>query len=164
MYKKIGKTENIAKVDYYKEYIKKITNSLDNNESVKEEIVDVLTYIRNYDANQKLPYIKFDFLVYTKNVQALEEIVSLFNKYFRTYNYLSNKNTLYVDAEMFIKRTKDSADVIFQLDRLYNDNDFLIFTNLDKAVNINEYRLATFFTAIEKYYDRNKRSVTILSG
>lgn len=164
IYKKIGKTENVAKVAYYKEYIKKITTTIDDNEELKKALTEILTYIRNYDYNSKLPYIKFDFMVYTKNTQVLDDVVSILNKYFRTYNYLSNKNTLFVDAEMFIKRTKDSADVIYQLDRLYNDNDFLIFTNVDKAVNINEFRLGTFFTTIEKFYQRNRKSVTIFSG
>ena len=34
---------------------------------------------------------------------------------------------------MFIKRTKDSADVIFQLDRLYNDNDFWGYGSVGRA-------------------------------
>ena len=164
LYKKIGKTENIAKVAYYKEYIKKIGNTIDNSENLKKELIDILTYIRNYDYNTKLPYIKFDFLLYTKNTQVIDDVVSILNKFFRTYNYLSNKNTLFVDLEMFIKRTKDNGDVIFQLDRLYNENDFLVFTNVDKAININEFKLSTFFTTIEKFYIRNKKSVTILSG
>ena len=137
LYKRIGKSENIAKVAYYKEYIKRISNIIDNNDSLKKDLSEILTYIRNYDYNTKLPYIKFDFLLYTKNTQVIEDVVSILNKYFRTYNYLSNKNTLFVDTEMFIKRTKDNTDVIFQLDRLYNDNDFLIFTNVDIANNIN---------------------------
>ena len=164
LYKKIGKSENIAKVAYYKEYIKRISNTIDNNEIIKKELSEILTYIRNYDYNTKLPYIKFDFLLYTKNTQVIDDVVSILNKYFRTYNYLSNKNTLFVDTEMFIKRTKDNADVIFQLDRLYNDNDFLIFTNVDKANNINEFRLSTFFSTIEKFYNRNKKSITVLCG
>lgn len=164
LYKRIGKSENIAKVAYYKEYIKRISNIIDNNDSLKKDLSEILTYIRNYDYNTKLPYIKFDFLLYTKNTQVIEDVVSILNKYFRTYNYLSNKNTLFVDTEMFIKRTKDNTDVIFQLDRLYNDNDFLIFTNVDKANNINEFRLATFFSTIEKFYSRNKKSVTLLCG
>ena len=164
IYKKIGKSENIAKVAYYKEYIKRIGNTIDNNDILKKELYEILTYIRNYDYNTKLPYIKFDFLVYTKNTQVIDDIVSILNKFFRTYNYLSNKNTLFVDAEMFIKRTKDNTDVIYQLDRLYNENDFIIFTNVDKTNNINEFRLATFFSTIEKFYERNKKSVTILCG
>ena len=164
LYKKLGKSENVAKVAYYKEYIKRIGNTIDNNETLKKDISEILTYIRNYDYNTKLPYIKFDFLLYTKNTQVIDDVISILNKYFRTYNYLSNKNTLFVDAEMFIKRTKDNADVIFQLDRLYNDNDFLIFTNVDRANNINEFRLATFFSTIEKFYTRNKKSVTVLCG
>lgn len=164
LYKKIGRSENIAKVAYYKEYIKRINTTIDNNDELKNKLTDILTYVRNYDYNQKLPYIKFDFLMYTKNTAVIDDVVSIINKFFRTYNYLSNKNTLFVDTEMFIKRTKDNADVIFQLDRLYNENDFLVFTNVDKANNINEYRLGTFFSTIEKFYDRNRRTVTMLCG
>lgn len=164
IYKKLGAFENIPKIAYYKEYLRKVDTMLDNNENLQNEIKDVLTYIRNYDKKIKLPYIKFDFLLYTKNSQIVDNVVSILNKYCRTYNYLSNKNILFVDTEMFIKRTKDNYDVIMQLDRLYNENDFLVFGNLDKALNINEYRLDTFLTTIPKFYNRNRRSVTILSG
>ena len=61
-------------------------------------------------------------------------------------------------------RAKDSYDVMVQLDRIYNDNDFVIFGNIDKAVNLNEYRLDTFFSSLPKFYSRNRRSITIFSG
>ncbi len=77
---------------------------------------------------------------------------------------MSNKNIVFIDTELFIMRAKDSYDVILQLDRLYSENDFLVFANIDKALNINEYRLDTFFSIIPKFYDRNRRSITIFSG
>ncbi len=164
IYSKLGKFENISKLAYYNEYMNKLDVSLDNNEAITKDIKEVLTYIRNYDKNAKLPYIKFDFLIYTKNSQILDNIVSILNKYCRTYNYLSNKTIVYVDVERFIMRAKDSYDVICQLERLYNDNDFVVFANIDKATNINEYRLEAFFQMIPKLYDRNRRSITIFSG
>lgn len=164
IYSKLGKFENISKLAYYNEYMNKLDVSLDNNESITKDIKEVLTYIRNYDKNAKLPYIKFDFLIYTKNSMILDNIVSILNKYCRTYNYLSNKNITYVDVERFIMRAKDSFDVICQLERIYNENDFVIFANIDKAININEYRLEAFFQMVPKLYDRNRRSITIYSG
>lgn len=164
IYIKLGKFENISKVAYYNEYINKLEVSLEHNENVTKDIKEVLTYIRNYDRNSKLPYIKFDFLIYTKNSIILDNIVSILNKYCRTYNYLSNKNIVYVDLERFIMRAKDSFDVITQLERMYNENDFLVFANIDKAININEYRLEAFFQMVPKLYDRNRRSITIFSG
>ena len=164
IYKKIGRFENIPKVAYYNEYIQKIDTALEGKLSLQNKLKEVLTYIRNYDKNTKLPYIKFDFLLYTKNTEIINNTVSILNKYCRTYNYLSNKNIIYVDTEMFIKRTKDNYDVINQLDRLYNSNDFLVFSNIDKAVNINEYRLDAFFSTISKFYNRNPRSITIFCG
>ena len=163
IYSKIGKFENISKLAYYNEYMNKLDTSLDHNEAVTKDIKEVLTYIRNYDKNSKLPYIKFDFLIYTNNSQILDNIVSILNKYCRTYNYLSNKNVIYIDVERFIMRSKDSYDVIVQLERMYNENDFLIFANIDKATNINEYRLESFFQMVPKL-NKNKRTITIFSG
>jgi len=164
IYSKLKVKENIAKLAYYKEYMHKVDDVFGKNDTLKNELKGILTYIKNYDRKLELPYLKFDFLVYTTNIKRLDDIVSILNKYFRTYNYLSNKNTMYVDCEMFMRRTKDNYDVIAQLDRLYAENDFLIFYNLENALNINEYRLDTFLSVIPKFYDRNKRSVTILSG
>ena len=164
IYLKLGRFENISKFAYYKEYLNKLEISLEHNKSITNDLKEVLTYIRNYDKNAKLPYIKFDFLIYTKNSQILDNIVSILNKYCRTYNYLSNKNIVYVDVERFILRAKDSCDVINQLERIYNENDFVVFANIDKAININEYRLEAFFQMIPKLYDRNRRTITIFSG
>lgn len=164
IFAKLGRVENVSKIAYYNEYMKKVDILLDNNEKLQNELREVLTYIRNYDNKIKLPYIKFDFLLYTKNSQIVDNVVAILNKYCRTYNYLSNKNILFVDCEMFIKRTKDNYDVIMQLDRMYNDNDFLVFTNLEKAIGINEYRLDTLLSTIPKFYDRNRKSVTVMCG
>ena len=164
IYSKLGKFENISKLAYYNEYLNKLENSLEHNETIIKDIKEVLTYIRNYDKNTKLPYIKFDFLIYTKNSQILDNIISILNKYCRTYNYLSNKNIVFVDVERFIMRSKDSFDVINQLERMYNENDLLVFANIDKAININEYRLEAFFQMVPKLYDKNRRTITIFSG
>lgn len=164
VYIKLGKFENISKLAYYKEYLNKLDNFLEHNEAITKDLREVLTYIRNYDKNTKLPYIKFDFLIYTKNSLILDNIISILNKYCRTYNYLSNKNIVYVDLERFIMRTKDNYDVINQLERLYNENDFLVFANIDKATNINEYRLETFFQMVPKLSDKNRRAITVFSG
>lgn len=164
IYTKLGRFENISKLAYYNEYLNKLDTSLEHNEAIIKDIREVLTYIRNYDKNAKLPYIKFDFLVYTNNSLVLDNIVSILNKYCRTYNYLSNKNITYVDVERFIMRSKDSYDVIAQLERMYNENDFIVFANIDKAININEYRLEAFFQMVPKLYNRNRRSITMFCG
>ena len=164
IYTKLENFENISKLAYYKEFVRKVDSSLENSMILKQDLKEVLTYIRNYDNKIKLPYIKFDFLIYTKNSGLVDNMVGILNRYCRTYNYLSNKNVIYIDTELFIMRAKDSYDVILQLDKLYLDYDFLVFGNLDKAVNINEYRLDTFLSIIPKYYNRNRRSITIFSG
>lgn len=164
IYKKLGKFESIPKIAYYNEYVKKVDTVLDKNEALKAELKDVFTFIRNYDKKSKLPYVKFDFLIYTKNSKIIDSVVSILNKYCRTYNYLSNKNVVYVDCEMFMKRTKDNYDVIAQLDKIYNANDFVVFTNLDKATGINDFRLDTLLSTIPKFYNRNPRSITIICG
>ena len=164
IYEKLGKFENISKLAYYNEYINKLDVSLEYNKNITSDLKEVLTYIRNYDKNSKLPYIKFDFLIYTNNSMILDNIVSILNKYCRTYNYLSNKNIVYIDVQRFILRAKDCYDVIIQLERMYNENDFLVFANIDKAININEYRLESFFEMVSKLYNKNRRTITIFSG
>ncbi len=72
-----------------------------------------------------------------------------------------NKGTLWVDTEMLVKRTKDSTDMIAQVDKMYGENDIIIFENLEKIKTLNEYRVDAFFTAIEKFHNRNRKSITI---
>ena len=67
IYAKLGKFENVPKLAYYNEYVRKIDNTLEDNIGLQEELKNVLTYIRNYDNKINLPYIKFDFLIYTRN-------------------------------------------------------------------------------------------------
>ena len=73
IYAKLGKFENISKLAYYNEYIKKLDASIDGNENIKKELTEVLTYIRNYDNKIKLPYVKFDFMIYTKNSRTFRQ-------------------------------------------------------------------------------------------
>lgn len=163
LYSKIKTDEDITKVAYYNEYIQ-IVDRLEYSNNVKEEIKNVLTYIRNYSNNPKLPYIQFNLELFTKNIGIVNDIVNILNRYVRTYLYLSNKNLIFVDTEKLIKTTRDSNDVFFQIDKIYNENDFIVFTDIDKIKFLNEYRVDSLFTAIEKYYSRNKRTITILVG
>ena len=62
---------------------------------------------------------------------------------------------------MLVKRTKDSIDMISQVDRMYSENDVIIFENLGKIKGLNEYRVDAFWSAIEKFNMKNKKSITI---
>jgi len=151
------------KVAYYNQYIHLI-DELECKDSEKEEIKSVLTYIRNYYFNEDLPYIHFNVALYTKNNMISDKIVNIINKFTRTFNYIANRGTLWVDSEMLIKRSKDSNDAIMQLDKIYNDNDLIIFENFDKIKNLNEFRVDGMLTAIEKFHNRNRKSITIIIG
>ena len=61
---------------------------------------------------------------------------------------------------MLVKRTKDSTDMIYQVEKMYNDNDVVIFENIEKIRTLNEFRVDAFFTAIEKFNNKNKKSMT----
>ena len=65
---------------------------------------------------------------------------------------------------MLIKRTKDNNKVFFQIDKICKENSFLVFTNIDKLKILNEFRVDTFFTAIEKFIPENKKCMVILIG
>ena len=144
---------------YYKQYVHSI-DELECLESEKAEITTILTYIRNYYFNENLPYIHFNIGLFTKNNVISDKIVTVINRFARTFNYIGNKGTILVDTEMLVKRTKDSTDMIMQMDKIYNENDVVIFNNLSKIKNLNEFRVDAFYTSFEKFNERNRRSIT----
>ena len=155
--------ESEFRIAYYNQYVHAVYE-LECSDKEKEEIISILTYIRNYYFNEDLPYIHFNIALYTKNTIISDKVVNIINRYVRTFNYITNKGTIWVDAEMIVKRTKDSTDMIMQIDKIYNDNDVVIFENFDKLKTLNEYRVDALFTAIEKFYNKNKKSITIIVG
>lgn len=148
------------RVAYYNQYVH-LVQELECSDKEKEEIISILTYIRNYYYNEDLPYIHFNIALYTKNTIIAEKVITLLNRYVRTFNYITNKGTLWVDTEMLVKRTKDSTDMIMQVDKIFNENDTIIFENIEKIKTLNEFRVDALLTAIEKFHSRNKRSITI---
>ncbi len=155
--------ESEFRIAYYNQYVHAV-HELECTDKEKEEIISILTYIRNYYFNEDLPYIHFNIALYTKNTIISDKVVNIINRYVRTFNYITNKGTVWVDTEMLVKRTKDSTDMIMQIDKIYNDNDVVVFENFDKLKTLNEYRVDALFTAIEKFYNKNKKSITIIVG
>ena len=152
--------ESEFRISYYNQYVHSV-QELECSEKEKEEIISILTYIRNYYFNEDLPYIHFNIALYTKNNIIADKVINIINKFARTFNYITNKPTLWIDTEMLVKRTKDSGDMIMQVDSMYAKNDMLIFENLGKIRTLNEYRVEALFTGIEKYSSRNLKSITI---
>jgi len=158
-----GFKETEFRMAYYNQYMHQV-DALECGENEKECIREILTYIRNYYSNVDLPYIHFNVALYTKNSLLSDEIIGILNRYMRTFNYITNKGTLWVDTEMLVKRTKDSSDMIYQVEKMYNDNDIIIFENIEKIRSLNEFRVDAFFTAIEKFNNKNTKSMTIMVG
>ena len=155
--------ESEFRIAYYNQYVNAV-RELECNDKEKEEIISILTYIRNYYFNEDLPYIHFNIALFTKNNIISDKVVNIINRYVRTFNYVANKGTLWVDAEMITKRTKDSTDMIMQVDKIYSDNDVVIFENFNRVKNLNEFRVDALFTSIEKFYNKNRRSITFFVG
>lgn len=155
--------DELAKTAYYREYLEKV-EKFEGANSLKKDLKEIFTYIKNYSENPNLPYIQFNLLMCTENTKTINDTVNVINRYCRMYNYLSKKNVLFVDVEMFIKMTKDNTDVFLQIDKLYSENDLLIFTNVHKIKYLNEFRVESFFIALGKYYNKNLRTITILCG
>ena len=151
--------ESEFRIAYYCQYIHSV-EELECTEEEKKEIISILTYIRNYYFNEDLPYIHFNIGLFTKNTIISDKVINIINRYVRTFNYITNKGTLWVDSEMLVKRTKDSTDMIMQVDKIYNDNDVVIFENLEKIKSLNEFKVDALFTAIEKFNCKNRRSIT----
>lgn len=148
------------RIAYYNQYVHAV-EELECSENEKKEIIEILTYIRNYYFNEDLPYIHFNIALYTKNNIISDKVVNIINKFARTYGYINNKGTLWVDTEMLVKRTKDSTDMIMQVDKMYSDNDIVVFENISKIKPLNEYRVDAFLTAFEKFNMKNRKSITI---
>ena len=163
LYQEIRSDENVAKISYYNQYVNNV-NKLECTDDVKREIIDIITYMKNYNAIRKVPYIQFNLALYTKNKDVSDKIVNILNRTATEFGYLQNTNTLFIDAEMLIKRTKDNNEVFFQMDKICQENSFLVFTNVDKLKILNEFRVDTFFTAIEKFIPENKKCMVILIG
>lgn len=152
--------EREFRISYYNQYVHSI-QELECSQTVKDEIISIFTYIRNYYFNEELPYIHFNIALYTKNNIIAEKIVNIISKYVRTFNYITNKPTLWIDTEMLVKRTKDSTDMLAQIDSIYAKNDILVFENIEETKNLNEYRLEALLTGIEKFNSRNSKSISI---
>ncbi len=155
--------ESEFRIAYYNQYVNAVRELECGNEE-KEEIISILTYIRNYYFNEDLPYIHFNVALFTKNNIISDKVINIINRYVRTFNYITNKGTIWVDAEMITKRTKDSTDMIMQIDKIYSENDVVIFENFGKVKTLNEFRVDALFTAIEKFYNKNRRSMTFFIG
>ena len=163
IYQEIKTDENVAKISYYNQYANNV-NKLECTDDVKKEIIDIMTYMKNYNAIRKVPYIQFNLALFTKNKDVSEKIINILNRVATEFGYLQNTNTLFVDAEMLIKRTKDNNDVFFQMDKICQENSFIVFTNVDKIKMLNEFRVDTFFTALEKFVPQSKKCMIILVG
>ena len=163
LYQEIRSDENVAKISYYNQYVNNV-NKLECTDNVKREIIDIITYMKNYNAIRKVPYIQFNLALYTKNKDVSDKIVNILNRTATEFGYLQNTNTLFIDAEMLIKRTKDNNEVFFQMDKICQENSFIVFTNVDRIKMLNEFRVDTFFTAIEKFIPHTKKSMIIFTG
>lgn len=157
--KKRNFKESEFRIAYYNQYINAI-KELECTDKEKDEVISILNYVKNYYYNEDLPYIHFNIALYTKNSIISEKVINILARFIRTFNYIGNKGTLWIDSEMLVKRTKDSNDMIMQIDKIYSENDVVIFENIEKIKSLNEYRVDAMFTGIEKFNSKNRRSVT----
>ena len=155
--------ENEFKIAYYNQYMDSV-NKLECSEEEKEEVREILAYIRNYYFNEDLPYIHFNIEMFTSNTLISDRIINIITRFAKTFNYIGQRPTLWVDCEMLIKRTKDSTDTIAQVENMYAKNDVVIFENIEKMKGLNEFRIEGLLTGIEKFSSRNKKSMTIIVG
>lgn len=54
---------------------------------IKESLISVLDYVRNYH-NQELPFIPFNFVLYTTSERTISNITDILLNIFRVYDYL----------------------------------------------------------------------------
>ncbi len=149
---RIKKKEPMHNLTFYKEFVRRV-QELECSEKAKEKLIEMFTYIKNYNNITSLPYIKMNTVIYSENDEITEEIQKLMLHFFSAFGYSNNKGSTTIDVEVFMRKNPNAGDVYFQLDKVYFENDFVVFRNFENFTGFPENKKEAFLAAIKKNYD-----------
>lgn len=162
VYSKCSNIEESKFATYYRWFIYKI-ELLDCNESVKEQIKEVITYIKNYDIKYKyhLPYIPINLNIQIEDEQLLENIIEIIYRLAISCEYIKSRINV-IDAEYLCRKCDKSIDIIFGIERNYKDTGLVVIKNLEKVV-LSQERTESLFYTIENCIKDFPKTMTIIA-
>ena len=131
----IYKCGNIAESKfntYYKWYIYQI-NNLDCEQDVKKELIEILTYIRNYHIKYQyhLPYIQLNINLQIEDESLLEKMMSIIYRFATSCGYIKEKMSI-IDTEFLYNKCEKDAEIINNIDKMYKDSGMIVIKEIEK--------------------------------
>jgi len=157
---RIKRKEPMHNLTFYKEFVRRV-QELECTDRAKEQLIEMFTYIKNYNNITSLPYIKMNTAIYSDNDEITEEIQRLMLHFFNAFGYSDTKGFVTIDVEVFMRKNVNPADVYFQIDKVYFDNDFVVFRNFDNFTSFPENKKEAFLAGIKKNYDATLKTTTL---
>ncbi len=156
----IYKCGNIAESKfntYYKWYVYQI-NNLDCEQDVKRELIEIITYIRNYHIKYQyhLPYVQLNINLQIEDESLLEKIMSIIYRFATSCGYIKEKMSI-IDTEFLYNKCEKDAEIINNIDKMYKDSGMVVIKEIEK-ISLSQSKMENLFYSIEssmKIYDRN---------
>lgn len=145
--------------DFFKKHINQI-KELECSEDEKQKIIDLCTYIRNYN-DKSVPYIHWNMGLFTKNDIIAKKIIDILKSIMDKYKYIPDIKEEYIDVEIFAKKISTRDEMISKIEDLIDKKNFLVFENINKIKTVNEKVIDGFFTAIKKFSNNYFKSTLI---
>lgn len=160
----IYKCEDIAENKfntYYKWYIYQI-KTLDCEQNVKNELIEMITYIRNYHIKYKyhLPYVQLNINLKIEDDRLLDKIVSILYRFATSCGYIKDKMSI-IDTEFLYNKCEKEAEIINNIDKMYKDSGMIVIKEIEK-ISLSQSKIENLFYSIESSMKVYDRSLTIL--
>ena len=157
---RIKRKEPMHNLTFYKEFVRRV-QELECSDKAKEQLIEMFSYIKNYNNITSLPYIKMNTAIYSDNEEITDEIQKLILHFFSAFGYSAGKGTVTIDVESFMRKNVNASDVYFQLDKMYYDNDFIVFRNFDNFASFPDNKKEAFLAGVKKNFDATLKTTTI---
>lgn len=147
---------------YYNFICKNIIDNLDCEIEVKNQLKEVITYIRNYYTQSKhnLPYVQLNINLQTENLELENKIIDLIYNFALTSKYIT-ENKVILDMEFLYKKFERDSEVLSQIDNFYSQNGLIVIRNLEKLLSdIN--RMENVIYAINSSIQEYLKKITII--
>lgn len=164
--KAMYKCGNIAEskfTTYYKWYVYQI-NQLDCDESVKKELIEMITYIKNYHIKYQyhLPYIQLNINLQIEDENLLDKIISIIYRFATSCGYIKEKMSI-IDTEFLYNKCEKEAEIINNIDKMYKDSGMIVVKEIEK-ISLSQTKIENLFYSIESSMKIYDRSITILAS
>lgn len=154
-----NKCEKIAESKfntYYKWYIQQV-NELECEEKVKKEIIELMTYMRNYHIEYQyhLPYVQLNINLQIDDENLLNKIVSMIYRFATGCNYIKDKMAI-VDTEFLYNKCEKDAEIINNIDKFYKESGMIVIKDIEN-IELSQSKMENLLYAIEssiKVYDK----------